>query len=160
MDNKHRKLFVNKQSKGCKFTPQCTKYVWRPGSDRTRWRGLCALPDGPDPLLLRGREEGRRGKRWRKGKGKESPQEKVKVSGINTDYVTNSTARHSLHFSLSHSLSHFILALFLPLLYYEYEYEYEYECHCICIFELATPCGRTNKRIRICRSCSSAAYSY
>jgi len=45
MDNKHRKLFVNKQSKGCKFTPKCTKYVWRPGSDRTRWGSLCALPD-------------------------------------------------------------------------------------------------------------------
>ena len=39
-------------------------------------------------------------------------------------------------------------------------FDHLYECHCICIFELATSCGPTNKRIRICRSCLSVAYSY
>ena len=44
-DNKHRKLFVIKRSKGCKFMPKIQQKEWRPGSARTRWGILCALPD-------------------------------------------------------------------------------------------------------------------
>jgi len=35
-DSKHRKLIAIKQSERCKFMPKRTKYVWRPGSARTR----------------------------------------------------------------------------------------------------------------------------
>jgi len=45
MDNKHRKLFVIKQSKGVQIYAQnAPKYVWRLGPTRTRWGGAYALP--------------------------------------------------------------------------------------------------------------------
>jgi len=61
MDNKHRKLFVTRQSNGCKLMPKmhAEKYLWRPGSAWTCWGSLCA-PPGPTaamegPLLREGR---------------------------------------------------------------------------------------------------------
>ena len=71
MDNKHRKLFVIKRSKGCKFMPKMhQKYVWRPGSTWTRWGSLCALPDSVAAMgayIKEGRKEGERGRKGREG---------------------------------------------------------------------------------------------
>ena len=51
MDNKHGKIFVIKQSKGCKFMPKCTKICFA--------AGLCPDLLGqlvlfPDPLAAMG----------------------------------------------------------------------------------------------------------
>ena len=65
MDNKHRKLVVMKQSKGCKFTPKCIKIRLAAGlradplGELTRSSRPSSRNGG---LLLRGRE-GREGKR-------------------------------------------------------------------------------------------------
>ena len=42
MDNKHRKLFVIKQSKVCKFMPKVHQNTL---GGRARWGSLCAPPD-------------------------------------------------------------------------------------------------------------------
>ena len=70
------------------------------------------------------------------------------------DTRTINRVRRSISFSFSLPLSLCLsvsVAVCVP---------HEYECHCICIFDLATSCGPTNKRIRMCRSCLSVAYSY
>ena len=46
MHNKHRKLFVVKQSKGANLSLNAPKYVRQPGSAWTRWGSLCA-PQAP-----------------------------------------------------------------------------------------------------------------
>jgi len=51
MDNKHRKLFVIKQSKGCKSVPKMHQNFRRSCSARTRWGSLCARFD---PLVTMG----------------------------------------------------------------------------------------------------------
>ena len=64
--NEHRKLFVTKQSKGCKFmstSENAPKHVLRPGCARIRWGGALRSPRTPRHwrrrLLLReGRGEG------------------------------------------------------------------------------------------------------
>jgi len=51
MDNKHRELFVVKQSKGCQvYAENAAKCAWRPGSAQTRWGSLCA----PSPSSCNG----------------------------------------------------------------------------------------------------------
>ena len=56
MDNKHRKLFVIKQSKGCKFIPK----MYLKSCARTRWGSLYAPTDPLFPMTLtsRGGSEG------------------------------------------------------------------------------------------------------
>jgi len=44
MDNKHRKLFVIKQSKGCKFMPKMQQNMFG-GQAWNRWVSLCTSPD-------------------------------------------------------------------------------------------------------------------
>ena len=63
MDNKHRKLFVIKQSKGANLCLKCTT-IWR---------------QGPDPLaaIVRGERDGRR--KGMERQGEEIPFPKVKV---------------------------------------------------------------------------------
>ena len=59
-DNKHRKLFVIKQSKDAYNEP---KYIWRPGSARTRWGELMRSSRPPSRNGdLRIREERRGGR--------------------------------------------------------------------------------------------------
>ena len=71
MDNKHRKLFVIKQSKGCKFVPKMHQN--RPtfgGLRPDQLRQHNALPKYPKPQrgpTSRGKEK--RGGRGRKGRG-------------------------------------------------------------------------------------------
>ena len=43
-DNKHRNLFIS-NLKDANLCLNAAKYVWRPGSARTRWGSLCAPPD-------------------------------------------------------------------------------------------------------------------
>ena len=46
MENKHKKLFVIQAAKRMQIYAQNPpKYVWWPGSVRTRWESVCAPPD-------------------------------------------------------------------------------------------------------------------
>ena len=88
MHNKHRKLFVVKQSKGANLCLNAPKYVRQPGSAWTRWGSLCApqapsrsggLSKGSDGMelglqVLRGGREGERStfNGNRSGQGKSS----------------------------------------------------------------------------------------
>ena len=57
MDNKHRELFIVKQSKRCQvYAENAAKCAWRPGSAQTRWGSLSASPEPIGGLLLRRRE--------------------------------------------------------------------------------------------------------
>ena len=81
MDNKHRKLFVIKQSKWCKFKPKMHQNTFggraSPGHD-----GGAYAP--PEPLsAIRGRKGGERG---RKGRGREFPPPEVSVSRIDINH--------------------------------------------------------------------------
>jgi len=70
MDDKHRKLFVIKHSKECKYVPEMHQNTFG-GQLRARWGSLCAPPElltAIGGLLLRGGREGERGE-WRKGRG-------------------------------------------------------------------------------------------
>ena len=57
MDNKHRKLFVIRQSKECRFMPKMHQNTFG-GCARTRWASLCALTAAIAKVLLRGGREG------------------------------------------------------------------------------------------------------
>jgi len=60
MDNRHRKLSVIKQSKGCKFIPNCTKMRLAAG---LRPNPLGELMRCPDPLAaMGGTSKGREGR--------------------------------------------------------------------------------------------------
>jgi len=84
-DNKHRKLFVIKQSKGANLCLKCTKI--RLAATRTRWGSSCTPPDplatmwGLAGLLLRwmeGRSEG-------DGNGGNGILSRIKVSRMDKD---------------------------------------------------------------------------
>jgi len=84
-DNKHRKLFVIKQSKGANLCLKCTKI--RLAAIRTRWGSSCTPPDplatmwGLAGLLLRwmeGRSEG-------DGNGGNGILSRIKVSRMDKD---------------------------------------------------------------------------
>jgi len=49
MDNKHRKIFVIQQLKGCKFVPKMRQDRIRLASASSRWGSLYALPDPCSP---------------------------------------------------------------------------------------------------------------
>jgi len=69
MDNKHRKLFVIKQSKGCKFIPK----MYLKSCARTRWGSLYAPTDPLSPMTLtsRGGSEGEGRRHTSEGDGRE-----------------------------------------------------------------------------------------
>jgi len=81
MDTEHKKLFVIKQSKWCKFKPKMHQNTFggraSPGHD-----GGAYAP--PEPLsAIRGRKGGERG---RKGRGREFPPPEVSVSRIDINH--------------------------------------------------------------------------
>jgi len=94
MENKHRKLFVTKQSKGCKFMPKMHQNTFGSRAPPEPAGGAYALPRSPSRngglLVSGGREgvgstsKGTGGQRGRNGRGREFPP-KVKVSRINSD---------------------------------------------------------------------------
>ena len=65
-----------------------------------------------------------------------------------------------LTFFTALSLSHYISALRQSCVLSTLVLINEYECHSICFLTWQCPSGPINKRIRMCLSCLSVAYSY
>ena len=77
MDNKHRKLFAIKQSKGCKSLPKCTKIRLAAGHRRDPMGG--ELMRSPDSVAAMGPTSNGRGEeeglfvRWAEGRRERVP---------------------------------------------------------------------------------------
>jgi len=93
MDNKHRKLFVIKQSKGCKFMPKMHQNTFSgrapPGPAGGTYAALCATPDLLAAMVRRtfmGDATHARGKRVERGReGRRTEfRAKVKVRRMNS----------------------------------------------------------------------------